>query len=198
HKHGKTGRQVAMGLAGLVLIEDDEIRKLRLPTQWGIDDMPVIIQDKRFSAACQIGYQLVITTPAVGWLGDTLLTNGAIYPQHSAPKGWLRLRLLNGCNARSLNIAASDNRPLYVIASDGGLLAEPVNVTELPLLLGERFEVLVDLSDGKAFALLTLPVSQMGMAIAPFDKPHPVMRIQPLRITAPATLPGTLTPISSL
>ncbi len=34
-----------MGLAGLVLIEDDEIRKLRLPKQWGIDDVPVIIQD---------------------------------------------------------------------------------------------------------------------------------------------------------
>ena len=59
---------------------------------------------------------------AVGWFGDTLLTNGAIYPQHAAPKGWLRLRLLNGCNARSLNFATSDKRPLYVVASDGGLL----------------------------------------------------------------------------
>lgn len=144
-----------MGLAGLVLIEDDEIRKLRLPKQWGIDDVPVIIQDKRFSADGQIDYQLDIMTAAVGWFGDTLLTNGAIYPQHSAPKGWLRLRLLNGCNARSLNIAASDNRPLYVIASDGGLLAEPVKVTELPLLMGERFEVLVDISDRKAFDLVT-------------------------------------------
>ena len=187
-----------MGLAGLVLIEDDEIRKLRLPKQWGIDDVPVIIQDKRFSADGQIDYQLDIMTAAVGWFGDTLLTNGAIYPQHSAPKGWLRLRLLNGCNARSLNIAASDNRPLYVIASDGGLLAEPVKVTELPLLMGERFEVLVDISDGKAFDLVTLPVSQMGMAIAPFDKPHPVMRIQPLRITASGTLPDTLTTMPAL
>ncbi len=38
---------------------------------------------------------------AVGWFGDTLLTNGALYPEHAAPRGWLRLRLLNGCNARS-------------------------------------------------------------------------------------------------
>ena len=73
-------------------------------------------------------------TAAVGWFGDTLLTNGAIYPQHAAPRGWLRLRLLNGCNARSLNFATSDNRPLYVIASDGGLLPEPVKVSELPVL----------------------------------------------------------------
>lgn len=198
HQHGKTGRQVAMGLAGLVLIEDDEIRKLLLPKQWGIDDVPVIMQDKQFSADGQINYQLDMMTAAVGWFGDTLLTNGAIYPQHAAPRGWLRLRLLNGCNARSLNIAASDNRPLYVIASDGGLLAEPVKVTELPMLMGERFEVLVDVSDGKAFDLVTLPVSQMGMAIAPFDKPHPVMSIQPLLITASGTLPDTLTTLPAL
>ncbi|GAL46513.1 multicopper oxidase CueO [Citrobacter werkmanii] len=198
HQHGKTGRQVAMGLAGLVLIEDEEIHKLLLPKQWGIDDVPVIIQDKQFSADGQINYQLDMMTAAVGWFGDTLLTNGAIYPQHAAPRGWLRLRLLNGCNARSLNIAASDNRPLYVIASDGGLLAEPVKVTELPMLMGERFEVLVDVSDGKAFDLVTLPVSQMGMAVAPFDKPHPVMRVQPLLITASATLPDSLTSMPSL
>ena len=198
HQHGKTGRQVAMGLAGLVMIEDEEIRKLMLPKQWGIDDVPVIIQDKQFSADGQVDYQLDIMTAAVGWFGDTLLTNGAIYPQHAAPRGWLRLRLLNGCNARSLNIAASDDRPVYVIASDGGLLAEPVKVTELPMLMGERFEVLVDVSDGKAFDLVTLPVSQMGMAIAPFDKPHPVMRVQPLLITASGTLPDSLTSMPSL
>ncbi|MGY9370387.1 multicopper oxidase CueO [Citrobacter sp.] len=198
HQHGKTGRQVAMGLAGLVLIEDEEIRKLLLPKQWGIDDVPVIIQDKQFSADGQINYQLDMMTAAVGWFGDTLLTNGAIFPQHAAPRGWLRLRLLNGCNARSLNIVASDNRPLYVIASDGGLLAEPVKVTELPMLMGERFEVLVDVSDGKAFDLVTLPVSQMGMEVAPFDKPHPVMRVQPLLITASGTLPDTLTSMPAL
>ncbi|QLY62339.1 multicopper oxidase CueO [Citrobacter freundii] len=198
HQHGKTGRQVAMGLAGLVLIEDEDIHKLLLPKQWGIDDVPVIIQDKQFSADGQINYQLDMMTAAVGWFGDTLLTNGAMNPQHAAPRGWLRLRLLNGCNARSLNVAASDNRPLYVIASDGGLLAEPVKVSELPMLMGERFEVLVDISDGKAFDLVTLPVSQMGMAIAPFDKPHPVMRIQPLRITASGTLPDTLTTLPAL
>ncbi|POT55917.1 multicopper oxidase CueO [Citrobacter amalonaticus] len=193
HQHGKTGRQVAMGLAGLAIVEDEDIHKLLLPKQWGIDDVPVIVQDKQFNAAGQIDYQLDMMTAAVGWFGDTLLTNGAIYPQHAAPRGWLRLRLLNGCNARSLNFATSDNRPLYVIASDGGLLPEPVKVSELPVLMGERFEVLVDVSDAKPFDLMTLPVSQMGMAIAPFDKPHPVMRIQPVIVNASGTLPDTLT-----
>lgn len=198
HQHGKTGHQVAMGLAGLVLIEDEDIHKLLLPKQWGIDDVPVIVQDKRFTDAGQIDYQLDVMSAAVGWFGDTLLTNGVIYPQHAAPRGWLRLRLLNGCNARSLNFATSDTRPFYVIASDGGLLPEPVKVTELPMLMGERFEVLVDVSDGKPFDLVTLPVSQMGMAIAPFDKPHPVMRIQPVAVNGSGTLPDTLTALSAL
>ena len=45
---------------------------------------------------------------------------------------------------------------------------------------------------------MTLPVSQMGMAVAPFDKPHPVLRIQPLQITASGTLPETLTTLPAL
>lgn len=198
HQHGKTGRQVAMGLAGLVLISDEESERLLLPKQWGIDDVPVIVQDKRFTAAGEIDYQLDIISAAVGWFGDTLLTNGALYPEHAAPRGWLRLRLLNGCNARSLNFSTSDGRPMYVVASDGGLLAEPVKVSELPALMGERFEVLVDTRDGKAFDLITLPVSQMGMAIAPFDKPQPVLRVQPLTIQASGQLPDTLAAMPGL
>ncbi len=187
-----------MGLAGLVLIEDVESGQLLLPKQWGIDDIPVIVQDKRFNANGEIDYQLDIMSAAVGWFGDTLLTNGALYPEHAPPRGWLRLRLLNGCNARSLNFATSDRRPMYVVASDGGLLAEPVKVSELPVLMGERFEVLIDTRDGKAFDLLTLPVSQMGMAIAPFDKPQPVLRIQPLLIPASGKLPDTLAAMPAL
>ncbi|MBE8219494.1 multicopper oxidase, partial [Leptospira borgpetersenii serovar Ballum] len=109
-----------------------------------------------------------------------LLFNGAKYQQATLPQRGLRQALQHGSNARSLKIAASDNRPLYVIASDGGLLAEPVKVTELPMLMGERFEVLVDTSDARPFDIVTLPVTQMGMTVAPFDKPQPVVRIQPI------------------
>ncbi|MBK0035002.1 multicopper oxidase CueO [Erwinia sp. S43] len=193
HQHGRTGYQVAQGLAGLVLINDPESGKLLLPKQWGVDDIPVILQDKRLTEdGSKIDYQLDVMDAAVGWFGDTLLTNGAIYPQHGVPRGWLRLRLLNGCNARSLNLTTSDGRPMYVIASDGGLLAEPVKLSELPMIPGERFEVLVDTSDGKPFELQTLPVRQMGMTLKPFDQPLPVLSITPLRVMASGTLPDKL------
>ncbi|MDR2226968.1 MULTISPECIES: multicopper oxidase CueO [Providencia] len=198
HTHGKTGYQVAMGLAGLVLIKDENSEKHGLPSHWGIDDIPVILQDKRLKDDGQIDYQLDVMSAAVGWFGDLMLTNGAVYPKHVAPKGWIRLRLLNGCNARSLNISTSDGRKMYVVASDGGLLAEPVALTELPILMGERFEVLIDASDGHAFDLVTLPVGQMGMTIAPFDQPLPVLRIETTLTNGEGKLPSTLTAISAI
>ncbi|KFK92674.1 MULTISPECIES: multicopper oxidase CueO [unclassified Serratia (in: enterobacteria)] len=198
HTHGKTGHQVMMGLGGLVLLEDDESSQLPLPKTWGKDDIPVILQDKRLGKDGQIEYQLDVMSAAVGWFGDRMFTNGAAYPQHIAPRGWLRLRFLNGCNARSLNLAASDNRPLYVIASDGGFLAEPVKLTELPILMGERFEVLVDASDGKPFDIVTLPVVQMAMTLAPFDKPLPVLRIQPSLEQGVKAMPDSLVKLPAL
>lgn len=180
-----------MGLGGLVLIDDSDSEKLPLPKQWGVDDIPVILQDKLLDKHGQIDYQLDVMTAAVGWFGDRMLTNGVPYPQQITPRGWVRLRLLNGCNARSLNLALSDGRPMYVIASDGGLLAEPVVVRDLPILMGERFEVLVDTRDGKSLDLVTLPVTQMGMTLAPFDQPLPVLRIQPSLAIGSQVLPDS-------
>ena len=199
HLHGKTGYQVAQGLAGLVLLEDEDSGKLRLPMQWGEDDVPLIFQDKQLTKdGLKIDYQLDIMRAAVGWFGDMMLTNGVQYPQQAVPRGWLRLRLLNGCNARSLDIATSDKRPMYVIASDGGLLAEPVKVDSLPLLPGERFEVMIDTSDGKTFDMVTLPVTQMGMTLAPFDQPLPLVQILPLRVMASGSMPDKLVELPPL
>lgn len=198
HPHAKTGRHVAMGLAGLILINDEDSQRLPLPKDWGVNDIPVVLQDKRLNASGQIDYTMDVVSAAVGWFGDLMLTNGGLYPEHTAPRGWLRLRLLNGCNARSLRLAASDGRPMYVIAGDGGFLPEPVKLTELPLFMGERFEVLIDLSDGKPFDLLTLPVRQIGMPLPPFDTPLPVLRIQPTTTKGHATMPDKLVSLAPL
>ncbi len=192
HPHMHSGKQVAMGLAGMLLLEDANSTSLPLPKNWGIDDIPLIIQDKKFDENGQIDYQLNVLSAAVGWFGDTLLCNGQLYPQHYAPRGWLRLRLLNGCNARSLNLACSDNRPMYVIASDGGFLPEPVAVQNLYMLPAERFEVLIDTTNAQAFDLLTLPVKQMGMNLAPFDQPYPIIQVATVSTRNNASLPEQL------
>jgi len=66
------------------------------------------------------------------------------------------LRILNGSNARGYKLRVSDNRSFYVIASDGGLLASPVELKELQIFAGERFEMLVDGRDGRAFDVVAL------------------------------------------
>ncbi|MDL2314599.1 multicopper oxidase CueO, partial [Desulfovibrio sp. OttesenSCG-928-C14] len=198
HTHHKAGYHVAMGLGGLIIVEDDTSLVLPLPNSWGVDDVPVILQDKKFNAQNQVDYALGVMEAAVGWFGDTMLTNGVQYPEHKAPKGWLRLRLLNGCNARSLRMAVSDKRPMYVIASDGGFLAEPVKLTELPLFMGERFEVMIDASDGKPFDLQTLPVRQMGMTLPPFDAPLSVLRVRPDGDKSAKKLPDSLASLPAL
>ncbi len=191
HPHQVSGRQVAMGLGGMILIEDRDAT-LSLPATWGVDDLPVIIQDKRLDASGQIDYRLDVMAAAAGWFGDLLLTNGVSAPQHAVPRGWIRLRLLNASNARSYRLATSDHQPFMVIGSDGGLLAEPVQVHELPMMAGERFEVLVNTKDGKPLDLVTLPVTQMGMTITPFDQAQPVLRLLPTNDQATGKLPDAL------
>lgn len=43
HTHGRSGEQTYRGLAGMIIIEDDNADALDLPNQYGIDDLPIII-----------------------------------------------------------------------------------------------------------------------------------------------------------
>lgn len=199
HPHMTSGFQVAKGLAGLLIIEDEHIKTLRIPSQWGVDDIPLVFQDKKLTATGKdIDYQLDVMHAAVGWFGDMMLTNGVQYPQLALPSGWVRFRLLNGCNARSMNLMLSNQQAMYVIASDGGLLAEPVKVEQLSMLPGERFEVMVEVDSDSPFDLVTLPVEQMGMTLAPFDQPLPLLKVLPLRIGGASELPDHLATLPSI
>lgn len=154
HTHGKSGEQVYRGLAGMIIIDDEESDAIDLPSRYGVDDLPVIIQDRTFDAQGQFVYSLN-EAGEDGWFGETVLINGAIAPLVAAvPAGKVRLRVLNGANARFYVLAFADNRTFFKIGSDGGLLAEPVAMTTMEMSPGERCEVVVDLSDGASAELL--------------------------------------------
>ena len=155
HTHGKTGEQTYRGLAGLIIIDDEEADSLPLPHQYGVDDLPVVIQDRTFDAQGRLVYSLY-DADEDGWLGDTVIINGAIAPVANVPAGKVRLRLLNGANARFYIAGFADNRTFYKIASDGGLLEAPVPLTTMEMSPGERCEIVVDMADGKPAGLLTL------------------------------------------
>jgi hypothetical protein len=81
------------------------------------------------------GFFGALTCPAAADFCRMEPISGLRYPEQHTPRGWIRLRLLNGCNARSLTVSTSDKRNMYVIASDGGFLAEPVSLQALPMLI---------------------------------------------------------------
>jgi blue copper oxidase len=198
HYYPSTAGEVIKGLAGLIIIDDEDSARLPLPSRWGIDDIPLIIQDRRFSPDGQFFDRMNIVAVTNGYVGDTVLVNGAHYPEARTARGWLRLRILNGSNARSYRLAASDGRSLYVIASDGGLLESPVELKEMLVHVGERFELLVDGRNGGAFDLVTLPVSQEIMRLPPFDQSLPLVTIRPDGADGGGQMPSSLAALPAL
>lgn len=138
------------GLAGMWLVEDENSKNLPLPNHYGVDDFPVIIQDKRLDNFGTPEYE---APSSGGFYGDTLLVNGVQEPFVEVSRGWVRLRLLNASNARRYTLTMSDNRPFSVIASDQGYMPAPVVASSLTLAPGERREVLVDMSKGEEVSI---------------------------------------------
>jgi blue copper oxidase len=169
HTHGSTGRQVVMGLAGLLIVEDPAQAGSGLPGTWGVDDLALVLQDKRFTASGQIDYALTAGDRLNGYTGDVLLVNGATAPVWQAPRQWVRLRLLNGSNARFLTLRLGNGAPMLQVANESGLLAAPVTRQSITLAPGERAEALVDFSNvasGQDVSLLAATAAGgMGMGM---------------------------------
>lgn len=141
----RMGPHVYNGLAGMWLIEDPISKNLPLPNHYGVDDFPVIIQDKRLD---NFGVPQYDTPASGGFFGDTMLVNGVQGPFVEVSRGWVRLRLLNASNARRYQLSLTDGRAFHVVGSDLGFLPSPVTVQRLSLAPGERREVLIDMSQG--------------------------------------------------
>ena len=145
HFMGKTAEHVYKGLAGFIIIEDDESKAIDLPNRYGIDDIVLALQDRKF-ANNQINYNPSRMEIMRGYIGDTFITNGAIEPIFEAEAKEIRFRILNGSNSTVYNLGFSDNRSFYQIATDNSLLVAPVSLNKLTLSPGERAEIVVDLS----------------------------------------------------
>lgn len=148
HLHGDTARQAHMGIAGLMIVSDGKDSERGLPETYGVDDLPLVLQDRRVIEGDKV-YQPDIMDLMHGFRGDKLIVNGVIAPQAHVPASVVRLRILNGANARNFHIRLSDDQPLHVIGSDGGYITKLDTVQRLTISPGERYEVLVDFSKPK-------------------------------------------------
>ncbi len=163
HPHGDTARQVYSGLAGMLIVEDGSGARIGLPRSHGIDDLPLILQDRVFARGGAPLYDPSPMDVMGGFRGDTVIVNGVASPHARVPAGLVRLRLLNGANARIFDLRFSDGRSFHVIASDGGYLAAPVAMRSLQIAPGERYEVLVDFTNGADAVLATGPDNNLPM-----------------------------------
>ncbi|HEU4578003.1 MAG TPA: multicopper oxidase domain-containing protein [Polyangiaceae bacterium] len=146
HAMDLTGPHVYQGLAGFYIITDPAEEALGLPS--GDHDLPLLLQDKTFNSDNSLAYE---PDHRAGFFGDTAVVNGTTTPYLDVGTSKYRFRVLNGSNARpyflKLQVRGSSTaQPFQVIASDGGLLAAPVERTSLPIAPAERYDIVVDFS----------------------------------------------------
>jgi blue copper oxidase len=155
HMHMTTQKQLALGAGGFIFIKDSIESALPLPRTYGVDDIPLALGSRTLSASNQIGTTTIY--------GDTMLANGVANAEVSLPAQYVRLRILNVESERVYNLGMSDDRKFFVIATDGGLVDKPIAVKRLLMVPGERYEVLVDLSNDKVGSTLKLRAFNKGL-----------------------------------
>jgi FtsP/CotA-like multicopper oxidase with cupredoxin domain len=161
HPHMRTAEQVVMGMAGLFNVWDAE-EELAVPgASTGANDIPVILQDRNFDSYNQILYN---PNNMWGYLGNKILVNGAVNASISLEPRAYRLRILNGSNARTYKLAWSNNMPLNVIGTDGGLLPAVSSRNYVMLMPGERVDIWADFTSlaRKQVILRSLSFDPMG------------------------------------
>ncbi|NPA41674.1 MAG: multicopper oxidase family protein [Aquificae bacterium] len=171
HPHGKTGYQVYHGLASMIIIEDTDEDNLKttLDLQYGITDIPLIIQDKTFDANGNLVYNPLGMNGIMGFWGEQVLVNLTPNPYMNVERRIYRFRLLNGSNARPYRLVllrGSQRMRFWVIGVEGGLLEAPVQVSEILIAPGERIDILIDFRDvnvGDVLRLYSLQHNLVGM-----------------------------------
>lgn len=200
HPHGATEKHVYRGLAGLFIVDDE--RGDRLPVDYGVDDIPLIIQDRRFTTTGALDE----SDPSdIGLLGDTIITNGAAQAHLRVTTQRVRFRILNGSSGRLYNLGFEDDREFHVVGTDGGLLAEPVAVTRIQLSPAERVEIVVGVRPTERTLLRSFPIAgRAGLAAEEASRfgvgdTFDILRLDAADTLRPnASLPATLTTLPAL
>ncbi|MGH7766111.1 MAG: multicopper oxidase family protein, partial [Candidatus Binatia bacterium] len=108
-------------------------------------DVPLTIRDIAFDRSNQIPY----TFNFDGTVGDHIMVNGVPQPFFNVEPRKYRFRVLVASNSRRFFLrlrrsGTTTNIPMTQIATESGLMAAPVNRTEVPIGIAERLELVVD------------------------------------------------------
>lgn len=190
HALGITRLNVYAGLAGFFLIRDQREQLLNLPS--GKYEVPLMIQDKTFNKDGSLYYPKqpekpvpeLETSVVPEFFGDTLLVNGKVSPFLQVEPRKYRFRLLNAANSRFFRIKLDSGQRMYQIATDKGLMQQPVGVKEIMLSPAERAEVIIDFTNLEGENIV-----MTNDAPAPFPSGKPVDEmtgtVMQFRVTLP-------------
>lgn len=160
HPHGLTAEQVYCGLAGLLVVTDDDDaavdRALELAPA---NRLALAVGDARVADEVVLPYAPDVDECLHGWFGNRALVNGRLDARFDVAPGWVRMQLLNACNARGLLLALRDDRgtvPFHLLGTDGGLLATPLALERVFLYPAERIDVAIALSGRRSVSAVSL------------------------------------------
>jgi spore coat protein A, manganese oxidase len=209
HYLGNTRMNVVAGLAGGYLIRDDFDTGTNplLPGPIGVYELPMVVQDRQFNPDGSLLYPVAPASTNGPWIGEyfgnVMMVNGKIWPTLTVEPAVYRFRVLNGCNARILNlrIARSNDQtvPTYIIGTEGGLLPlNPTATNSLVMAPAERFDVICDFRQlGGQTLLMKNTNLPNGVVSSPAPTLATVMQIKVAQ-TASSGAPMTVPPAGSL
>jgi spore coat protein A, manganese oxidase len=142
HDHGvhHTAQNAYTGLYAQYHIHDHAEMDL-LPQ--GEFDVPLTVGDVLFARDGNLLYDDRSTS---GLMGDVVVVNGKAWPVMKVRRRVYRFRILVASTARSYRFALDTGDPVTMVATDGGLMPQAVEVGQWRQSSGERYEFLVDFS----------------------------------------------------
>jgi FtsP/CotA-like multicopper oxidase with cupredoxin domain len=160
---------------------------LNLPS--GAYDIPLMIQDRSFNPDNTLSYNVSFTN---GFQGDVLVVNGVAHPYLEVGRRKYRFRLLNGSNARRLDVGLSQGS-MFQIATDGGLLPTQLNPSRIPLAPAERVDIVIDFAQYSIGTVVTMTNDDPFTPMQPEVLQFRVVRDETDTSSLPVTLNSAFT-----
>ncbi len=158
HSHQNETVQMERGMYGGIVVEED-MSGLKAD-----GERVLVIDDMKLTSNNSFQKRGIIRS----WIerhdgreGSTNLINGkeaVVLHMHAGQTE--RWRIINAASARYFKLSI-DGKPFKIIATDGGLLETPRTETELLIVPGERFDILVGpFEEGENFSINALPYNR--------------------------------------
>jgi FtsP/CotA-like multicopper oxidase with cupredoxin domain len=198
HALATTAKHIASGLVGMIIVNDDSAGAAALPSDYGTDQFPLIIQSLPISSAGVIQYTTAGETAST--TSFPVLVNGSNVGVNGTPTltvdaNRVRFHLLNASVADLVTISRTDGGALTQVATDAALLSAPIAVTSLRIVGGERAEIVVDLTSS---ASVTLQATITAGGARGGSGTKSVVTVNSTATTAATALPTSLNTFAAL